>query len=114
MAMAEATGFGRWDGGEGGEGGGSGGGGWADARRNGWELIGREGNTRALINRDTYRVTELRPDGGLTVARIVSRGEGGEVLGDPLALPASYVAADVTLGYASTVHAAEGRTVDSA
>jgi hypothetical protein len=36
------------------------------------------------------------------------------VLGDPRALSASYVAADVTLGYASTVHAAEGRTVDSA
>jgi len=84
------------------------------ARRNGWELIGFEGNERAPINRDTYRVTGLRPDGGLTVARIVSRGQDGEVLGDPLALPASYVAAEVTLGYASTVHAAEGRTVDSA
>ncbi len=35
------------------------------------------------------------------------------MLGDPLVLPASYVAADLTLGYASTVHAAEGRTVDT-
>jgi hypothetical protein len=35
------------------------------------------------------------------------------VLGDPLALPASYVAADVTLGYAYTVHAAEGRCRDT-
>ncbi|QJY45130.1 MobF family relaxase [Pseudonocardia broussonetiae] len=84
------------------------------ARRNGWELIGVDGNTRAPINRDTYRVTALRPDGGLTVAPVVGRGPDGEVLGDPLALPASYIAADLTLGYASTAHAAEGRTVDTA
>jgi AAA domain-containing protein len=83
------------------------------ARRNGWELIGRDGNTAAPINRDTYRVTALRPDGGLTVAPIIARSPEGEVLGDPLALPAAYVAADLTLGYASTAHAAEGRTVDT-
>ncbi|GAA3220222.1 hypothetical protein GCM10017691_04340 [Pseudonocardia petroleophila] len=84
------------------------------ARRNGWELIGVDGNTRAPINRDTYRVTALRPDGGLTVAPVVERRPDGEVLGDPLALPPAYVTADLTLGYASTVHAAEGRTVDTA
>ena len=32
----------------------------------------------------------------------------------PIALPAAYVAEHVTLGYASTVHAAQGRTVDTA
>ncbi len=83
------------------------------ARRNGWELLGVDGNTRAPINRDTYRVTAVRPDGGLTVAPVVERRPDGEVLGDPLHLPAAYVAADLTLGYASTVHAAEGRTVDT-
>ena len=84
------------------------------ARRNGWELIGFDGNTRAPINRETYRVTDLRPDGGLTVAPVIARGDDGEQLGEPLVLPANYVAADVTLGYASTVHAAQGRTVDTA
>lgn len=84
------------------------------ARRNGWELLGVDGNTAAPINREAYRVTALQPDGGLTVARVVERAADGEVLGEPLALPASYVQADVTLAYASTVHAAEGRTVDTA
>ena len=84
------------------------------ARRNGWELIGWEGNTRAPINRECYRVTGLRADGGLTVAPVLGRGDDDERLGAPLHLPASYVAEDVTLGYASTVHAAQGRTVDTA
>ena len=98
------------------------------ARRNGWELTNFAGNTRAPINAETYRVTALRPDGSLTVAPILRRAQPGdadgekagdqtgsavEVLGEPIALPASYVAADVTLAYASTVHAAEGRSVDT-
>ncbi|MDT7588568.1 MAG: hypothetical protein QOE32_6118, partial [Pseudonocardiales bacterium] len=83
------------------------------ARRNGRELLGFEANTTFPVNRETYRVTGLRPDGGLTVAPIIGRGERGEVLGAPLALPASYVGEDLALGYASTVHAAEGRTVDT-
>jgi len=83
------------------------------ARRNAWELIGWEGNPAAPINRETYRVTALRADGGLTVAPVVSR-DGGEQLGAELQLPARYVAADLTLGYACTVHAAQGRTVDTA
>jgi len=45
---------------------------------------------------------------------VLARIGDGEQLGTPLALPASYVAADLTLGYASTVHAAQGRTVDTA
>ena len=84
------------------------------ARRNGWELVGFEGNTAAPINRETYRVTGVREDGGLTVAPVLGRGDDGEQLGEPLALSAGYVTADVTLGYASTVHAAQGRTVDTA
>lgn len=84
------------------------------ARRNGWQLRGWEGNTAAPVNRSAYRVTGLRADGGLTVAAVLSRGDDGEQLGAPMQLPASYVAADVTLGYASTVHSAQGRTVDTA
>jgi conjugative relaxase-like TrwC/TraI family protein len=72
-------------------------------RRNAWELAGWEGNRRPPINRETYRVVEVRPDGGLTVERD----------GQRLALPPSYVAADLTLGYAGTVHSTQGRTVDT-
>ena len=84
------------------------------ARRNGWDLIGWEGNTRAPINRETYRVTGVRGDGGLTVAAVHGRDDTGEVLGEALHLPAAYVGEHLTLGYASTVHAAQGRTVDTA
>ena len=89
------------------------------ARRNGWELAGYAGNTRPPINRETYRVTALRADGGLTVAPVTGRaaqnGDGaGRGAGDAAgSCPACYVAADLTLAYASTVHAAEGRTVDT-
>ena len=36
------------------------------ARCNGWDLAGYEGNRRGPINRETYRVTAVRDDGGLT------------------------------------------------
>jgi conjugative relaxase-like TrwC/TraI family protein len=75
------------------------------ARRNAWELIGHDGNTRAPLNRGTFQITEARPDGSLRVV---------DPAGIELTLPAGYVAADVSLAYASTVHAAEGRTVDTA
>jgi conjugative relaxase-like TrwC/TraI family protein len=86
------------------------------ARRNAHHLVGFDGNTAMPVNRRTYRVTALRPDGGLTVAPVLGAGqdEGHEQLGNPIALPASYVAEHVTLGYASTVHSAQGRTVDTA
>ncbi len=85
------------------------------ARRNAWHLTGYQGNTEVPINRGTYRVTAIHLDGqGLTVARVTGRDQdGGEQLADPIALPASYVAAHVSLAYASTVHAAHGRTVDA-
>ena len=85
------------------------------ARRNGWELVGFDGNASAPLNRGIYRVTALRPDGGLTVAPVRGRADDGSpLLGSELQLPARYVAEDLTLGYASTVHAAQGRTVDTA
>jgi hypothetical protein len=72
------------------------------ARHNRWNLV--RGNTRPLINRQTYRVTEILGDGGLKV-------ETGK--GVALTVPADYVAKHLTLGYASTLHAAQGRTVDT-
>jgi len=85
------------------------------ARRNAWHLEGWAGNTTAPVNRATYRVTALHADGGgLTVARVLGRDpDGVERLGEPLQLPAAYVRERVTLAYASTVHAAHGRTVDA-
>jgi hypothetical protein len=84
------------------------------ARRNGWELAGVHGNRRGPINREHYRVLATRDDGGLIVAPILGRTEDGEQHGDQLTLPGDYVREHVALGYASTVHAAEGLTVDTA
>ncbi|MFC5946844.1 MobF family relaxase [Pseudonocardia lutea] len=75
------------------------------ARRNGWELLGQHGNTRAPINRETYRVTDVLDNGSLRVAHPT---------GASLTLPPAYVQNDLALGYASTVHAAQGCTVDTA
>jgi conjugative relaxase-like TrwC/TraI family protein len=83
------------------------------ARRNGWHLAGVEGNRRGPINREQYRVLATRDDGGLAVAPILGRTADGEELGDRITLPGNYVAEHVALGYASTVHAAEGLTVDA-
>ncbi|AEA22317.1 TrwC relaxase [Pseudonocardia dioxanivorans CB1190] len=83
------------------------------ARRNGWHLAGVEGNRRGPINRETYRVTATRPDGSLEVAVITGCGPGGDELGEAIVLPADYVAGHIALGYASTVHAAQGATVDT-
>jgi len=75
-----------------------------EARANGWDLAGQHGNRRGPINRETYRVTALREDGGLDVETLD---------GEPIALPASYVGERLALAYASTVHSAQGSTVDT-
>lgn len=72
------------------------------ARRNAWDLAGFEGNRRGPINREQYRVTGVRGDGSLVVDHV----------GERMVLPASYLP-DVELGYASTVHSAQGLTVDA-
>jgi conjugative relaxase-like TrwC/TraI family protein len=82
-------------------------------RRNGWELRGVDGNRHVPVNREQYRVLETRSDGGLVVAPIVDRSPDGERLGERITLPGSYVRGDLALSYASTVHAAEGLTVDT-
>ncbi|MGW4829635.1 MobF family relaxase [Amycolatopsis japonica] len=85
------------------------------ARRNGWHLTGFDGNPEAPINRKQYRVLDTREDGGLIVARVLGREDGvGEVLGERITLPGAYVSEHVALGYASTVHSAQGLTVDTA
>ena len=82
-------------------------------RRNGWELRGVLGNRSCPVNREQYRVLATRDDGGLVVAAILGRAADGEQLGERITLSAHYVREDLALGYASTVHAAEGLTVDT-
>jgi conjugative relaxase-like TrwC/TraI family protein len=77
------------------------------ARRNQWDLAGVLGNRRGPINREQYRVLETLEDGGLIVTP-VKRDDG-----ERITLPGSYVAEHVALGYASTVHSAQGLTVDT-
>ncbi|MCU1616897.1 MAG: hypothetical protein JWO98_4437, partial [Frankiales bacterium] len=66
---------------------------------------GRRAGGSHVTNRETYTVLDRAADGGVLVARAD---------GAVAQLPAAYVAAHVTLAYASTVHAAQGRTVDTA
>ncbi|MEV0066663.1 MobF family relaxase [Amycolatopsis sp. NPDC050768] len=85
------------------------------ARYNGWNLAGVEGNREVPINRKQYRVLDTRADGSLIVAHVLGCEDGvGEVLGERITLPAAYVEEHMTLGYASTVHSAQGLTVDTA
>ncbi|MEC3974569.1 MobF family relaxase [Amycolatopsis sp. H20-H5] len=85
------------------------------ARFNGWQLAGADGNREVPINRKQYRVLGTREDGGLVVAHVLGREDGiGEVLGERITLPGSYVEEHIALGYASTVHSAQGLTVDTA
>lgn len=85
------------------------------ARRNGWRLDRTVDGERqhAPINRRQYQVLDVRDDGGLRVAPILGSGPDGRELGGHVDLPAWYVAEHLTLGYACTVHAVEGMTVDT-
>jgi len=83
------------------------------ARLNGWHLAGYEGNRRVPINREQYRVLTTRDDGGLVVAPVLGHNGDGEQRGERMTLPADYVGEHVALAYASTVHAAQGLTVDT-
>ncbi|WP_179659243.1 MobF family relaxase [Nocardioides panzhihuensis] len=57
-----------------------------------------------VVNRDTWTVTQVSIDGGLRVKGTPGRRR----------LPSSYVAEHVELAYASTIHGAQGETVDEA
>lgn len=62
-------------------------------------------------NGDRWHVIAHRKDGALVVRRL---GEGDTPRGRRLVLPAKYVREHLELGYASTVHRAQGSTVDTA
>ena len=64
------------------------------------------GRHRWVKNGDAWIVTGAAADGWLTVRRETG---GGEVV-----LPAAYAREHIELGYASTAHRAQGRTVDTA
>ncbi|MHB8300923.1 MAG: MobF family relaxase, partial [Dermatophilaceae bacterium] len=62
-------------------------------------------------NGDHWLVQEVAADGAVTVARTMGAGIPG---GRRVVLPADYVRQHVELGYATTAHRAQGRTVDTA
>jgi len=72
------------------------------ARQNDRSMVTSDG--RMVTNRETYTVETLLDDGRMQV----HRPDGATALLTP-----EYVNRHVTLGYASTVHAAQGRTVDT-
>jgi conjugative relaxase-like TrwC/TraI family protein len=65
-----------------------------------------EADTSWVKNGDVWNVSATHADGSMTVTRV---GGNGSVI-----LPASYVAKNVELAYATTAHRAQGRTVDTA
>ncbi|MGQ0842801.1 MAG: MobF family relaxase [Sporichthyaceae bacterium] len=81
-------------------------------RANAWHLEGHDGNRRGPVNREYLRVLATLADGGLHATTLVDTE--GPAVGEILHLPADYVREHVVLGYAATVHAAQGRTVDTA
>ncbi len=74
-------------------------------RRNDRRLVTSRGRDW-VTNGDLWRVAGVGEDGSLDVTHLRRRGR--------TRLPAAYVAAEVELGYAATVHRAQGITVDAA
>lgn len=62
-------------------------------------------------NGDRWSVARRLEDGALAVRRL---GSGDKPAGAELVLPAEYVTEDIELGYATTVHRAQGASVDTA
>jgi len=77
-------------------------------RRNtpGLRVSGGHHDGATVSNGDLWTVTAVHPGGALTVRGGTHRGT--------LTLPAGYVGEHVELGYATTVHRAQGMTVDTA
>jgi conjugative relaxase-like TrwC/TraI family protein len=81
------------------------------------EVVTRDNNRRLTTtddrwvkNGDRWAVTGRFPDGSLAVRRLGRSGAYGQAL----VLPAGYVHDHVELAYATTVHRAQGSTVDTA
>ena len=78
-----------------------------EARRNAWGLRvdpAPDGTREAVMNRGRYTVLGRTPDGTVL---------GRDRHGGTAHLPPAYLAEHATLGYAATVHGAEGVTVDA-
>jgi conjugative relaxase-like TrwC/TraI family protein len=74
----------------------------------------RRNDTRLGVhNRAQYKVLETRADGGLVVQELPRPGQHTPPAPGPIHLPGHYVTEDVQLGYAGTIHAAEGLTVQN-
>ncbi|WP_141401504.1 ATP-dependent DNA helicase [Ornithinimicrobium cerasi] len=71
----------------------------------------RAGDGSWVKNGDRWRLLAVHPDGTISVERedLAARAGGAR----RLTLPAGYVAEHVQLGYASTIHGAQGATVDT-
>ncbi len=83
-------------------------------RRNDRRLRSVDGSW--VKNGDRWHLLTAHPDGALTVSRqdrATRRGHAGAGATRRVTLPAGYVAQHVQLGYASTIHGAQGVTVDS-
>ena len=57
------------------------------ARWNGWDLAGYQGNRRGPINRETYEVTAVRDDGALEVRLTTGTGPDGSRSGNASCCP---------------------------
>ncbi len=77
-------------------------------RHNDRSIRGRDGSW--VKNGDRWVVRGIDRNGDLNVARA---GQQARRLGATLKLPADYVVQHVQLGYASTIHGAQGATVDT-
>ena len=73
------------------------------SRRNNRTLT--TGATAWVRNGDRWSITQVHPDGALDVRNQQSHAQ--------LTLPAAYVATSVELGYATTIHGAQGVTADT-
>lgn len=80
-------------------------------------VVTRENNRRLSCGRgwvkngDQWVVVAVATDGAVTVARTTGMGMPG---GRQVVLPADYAREHLELGYATTAHRAQGRTVDTA
>ncbi len=83
---------------------------WIQARLND-HLITADGQW--LANRDILQVTRIYGTGETRQAE-VRRRQPDSTWSEPFTIPAAYTQQHATLGYASTVYAAQGRTADTA
>ncbi len=79
-------------------------------RRNDRRLTTADGGH--VRNGALWQITAAHPDGSLQVSSLPGSQSDAQPAGGPVALPADYVREHVELGYATTVHRAQGMTVE--